>query len=70
MERRASRPSPLSKAQELSQPADKKVVATSTGFQKLDNSSQQIFRFVARQPILNAAQQVFGYELLFPINRN
>ena len=55
----------ISKAQELSPSADKKVVATSTGVQKIDSSSQQIFRFVARQPILNAAQQVFGYELLF-----
>lgn len=46
-------------------PADKKEVTASTGVQKIDGSSKQVFRFVARQPILNAAQQVFGYELLF-----
>jgi c-di-GMP-related signal transduction protein len=28
-------------------------------------TSKQVFRFVARQPILNREQQVFGYELLF-----
>jgi c-di-GMP-related signal transduction protein len=40
-------------------------VASSTGLQPLAGPPKQVFRFVARQPILNRAQQVFGYELLF-----
>lgn len=40
-------------------------MASSTGLQPLAGPPKQVFRFVARQPILNRAQQVFGYELLF-----
>jgi c-di-GMP-related signal transduction protein len=61
----ASAISGLERTQEVSARADKRGVATSTGVQKIDSTSKQVFRFVARQPILNAAQQVFGYELLF-----
>src|SRR5437016_6647162 len=45
--------------------ADRNEVASSTGVQSVANSNKQDFRFVARQPILNREQQVFGYELLF-----
>jgi c-di-GMP-related signal transduction protein len=37
----------------------------SPGLQPVSGAPKQIFRFVARQPILNREQQVFGYELLF-----
>jgi c-di-GMP-related signal transduction protein len=40
-------------------------VASSTGLQPVTGPPKQAFRFVARQPILNREQQVFGYELLF-----
>jgi c-di-GMP-related signal transduction protein len=40
-------------------------VASSPGLQPVTGTSKQVFRFVARQPILNREQQVFGYELLF-----
>jgi c-di-GMP-related signal transduction protein len=40
-------------------------VASSPGLQPVTGPSKQVFRFVARQPILNREQQVFGYELLF-----
>ena len=45
--------------------ADRKQVASSTGVQAVSGNAKQVFRFVARQPILNRNQQVFGYELLF-----
>jgi c-di-GMP-related signal transduction protein len=51
--------------QAFSSCADKEGVASSTGLQPLAGHPKQAFRFVARQPILNQAQQVFGYELLF-----
>src|SRR6266581_9616091 len=44
--------------------ADKEDVA-SPGLQPVSGAPKQVFRFVARQPILNREQQVFGYELLF-----
>src|SRR6266481_5937477 len=44
--------------------ADKEGVA-SPGLQPVSGVPKQVFRFVARQPILNREQQVFGYELLF-----
>lgn len=40
-------------------------MATPTAVQTVAGSPKQVFRFVARQPILNREQQVFGYELLF-----
>ncbi len=40
-------------------------MASSTGVQAVSGNTKQVFRFVARQPILNRNQQVFGYELLF-----
>lgn len=40
-------------------------MASSTGLQPVTGPPKQAFRFVARQPILNREQQVFGYELLF-----
>jgi c-di-GMP-related signal transduction protein len=40
-------------------------VSSSPGLQAVGDGTKQIFRFVARQPILNRDQQVFGYELLF-----
>ncbi len=40
-------------------------MATSTGVKAAAGTSNQLFRFVARQPILNRDQHVFGYELLF-----
>jgi c-di-GMP-related signal transduction protein len=40
-------------------------VASPTAVQTVAGSPKQVFRFVARQPILNREQQVFGYELLF-----
>jgi hypothetical protein len=50
--------------QELSGNADMKDVASSTGLQPVTGPPKQVFRFVARQPILNR-EQVFGHELLF-----
>jgi c-di-GMP-related signal transduction protein len=40
-------------------------VSSSPGLQAVGDGTKQIFRFVARQPILNRDQQVFAYELLF-----
>ena len=40
-------------------------MASSPGLQPAASTSKQVFRFVARQPILNREQQVYGYELLF-----
>ena len=51
--------------QEFSASADKKEVASSPGLKPVAGTPKQLFRFVARQPILNREQQVFGYELLF-----
>jgi hypothetical protein len=45
--------------------ADKKEVVSSPGLKPVAGTSKQVFRFVARQPILNREQQVFGYALLF-----
>jgi EAL and modified HD-GYP domain-containing signal transduction protein len=39
-------------------------VASSAGVQSVAGTSKQVFRFVARQPILNRDEQVFGYALL------
>jgi len=36
-----------------------------SGTQPAPVQPKELFRFVARQPILDAEQQVFGYELLF-----
>jgi len=47
-------------AQELLGNADKKDVASSTGVRPVTGPPKQVFRFVARQPILNREQQVFG----------
>jgi c-di-GMP-related signal transduction protein len=44
--------------------ADEREVAT-TGAQASALTAKQLFRFVARQPILDVEQRVFGYELLF-----
>ena len=41
------------------------VVASAPGLQSAGNNPKEIFRFVARQPILDGGQRVFGYELLF-----
>ncbi|HST13086.1 MAG TPA: HDOD domain-containing protein [Terriglobales bacterium] len=46
-------------------PVDKEGVASSPGLQPASSTPKQVFRFVARQPILNREQQVFAYELLF-----
>jgi len=40
-------------------------VASAPGLQSAGNNPKEIFRFVARQPILDGGQRVFGYELLF-----
>jgi c-di-GMP-related signal transduction protein len=40
-------------------------VSSSPTLQTVSAGSRDLFRFVARQPILNREQQVFGYELLF-----
>ena len=53
------------KAQGFPASADRGGVASSTLVQTLAGAPKQVFRFVARQPILNLEQQVFGYELLF-----
>ena len=45
--------------------ADKREVASSPSVQPVAGTPKQVFRFVARQPILNRDEQVFGYELLF-----
>jgi hypothetical protein len=58
-------PGPIFPPQEFSASADKKEVASSPGLKPVAGTPKQLFRFVARQPILNREQQVFGYELLF-----
>ena len=45
--------------------ADRKGVSSSSTLNTTPGVPLQDFRFVARQPILNREQQVFGYELLF-----
>jgi c-di-GMP-related signal transduction protein len=45
--------------------ADKGDVSSSPGLQPVAGDPKHVFRFVARQPILNREQQVFAYELLF-----